>query len=114
MKMVSETKMQIYDDDSVLIGYPPHEKITTITESNFDIYKIAPSTTDKNIPLVNATCEILIVYTDNAISIKVNGSVTAFTITDEFKIIGSGITSLSITNASTEDTATIQVLAGNV
>jgi hypothetical protein len=112
-KIVSTKSFQIYDSFGNLLGYPPHTYVTTVAETNQDFYAIPPSTANKVIPLVNAGCQLLTIYTDNMISVSVNGDATPINITDEYTIVSDAINSLTISNPSLTLTANIKVLVGN-
>lgn len=119
MKIVSTINVEIFDSANVRIDYPstdtsPVTVTLYVDEKNNDIYKILPETVDRSISIVNSDCEYLVIFTDNPISIKLNGSGDAITVTKQFVLMGTGINSLSVSNDSTTLSATITVVVGNV
>ena len=116
MKIVSTVNVEYYDNDSVRVDYPVNVKTITISEKNNDIFKIVPWTTGeaptpRTINLVATGCEYLAIFTDNPVTITLNGA--DMVVTSQFIINGTGINTLTITNSSTTLYAIVNVIVGN-
>jgi hypothetical protein len=116
--LISTITAEVFNSSGIRTDYPPETRTLTISEKNNDDYVIAPETVDQVINIVSTNCEYLAIFTDKPISIKVNGSATALNvgitnIGGHYVQVGTGINSLTVSNASTTDDANITVIVGN-
>jgi hypothetical protein len=116
-KAIVTGQVEFYDINNVRVGLDGDTAIqVTIKEKNSDIYQVVPETVDKVIPIVNTNCELLMITTDNPITIKLNSGSQELTVTNKFMMIGD-IDALSVSNPSTVDgdnlTCNVEVTVGN-
>jgi hypothetical protein len=125
MKLVSTPTLEIYDSvTNVRTDFPPETRQLTIMEDNNDVYRIAVAAdistpTVKTIPIVATGCEYLAIYTNIPVLVNLNGFADAINVgvTDvggHWVLMGTAINSLTISNASTTDIATVRVIVGNI
>ncbi len=93
---------------------------TDVTELSRQQIAIADAVTDQAITLPDANCEYLMIHVDQTVSVKVNGSATAQTLTPKAAgtktpvlFLRGAITALTVTNAS-GNTANFDIIAVNV
>jgi hypothetical protein len=116
--LISTITVEIFNVSGIRTDYPPETRTLTISEKNNDDYVIDPETVDQAINIVSTNCEYLAIFTNIPISIKINGSATALNIGitnigGHFVQVGTAINTLTVSNASTTDSANITVIVGN-
>jgi hypothetical protein len=124
MKLLSTIVVEVFNGANVRTDFPPETRQITISEKNNDIYVIQPcadplTPTSKDIPIVNTNSNYLAIFTDIPIGVIINSSATVLSvgilgIGGHLVLVGTDINTLTITNASVDTAANVNIIVGNV